>query len=136
MNFRFKISNSHEDRHPHSRGANRARGLPEKPSLENRGRRECRMHDAPAASRGKLKNHTSKVTTGTPKQTDIPRAMVYSLFRALPGVPGLIATVARGPIHGLDASVGAPGPHDFAVRYWRRSSCVAKASTTSRTQRS
>jgi hypothetical protein len=32
----------------------------------------------------------------------------------------------------LSASVGAPGPHDFAVRLERRSSCVAKASTASR----
>jgi hypothetical protein len=32
----------------------------------------------------------------------------------------------------LDASVGASGPHDFAVRLKRRSSCVAKASTASR----
>src|SRR5580704_7410031 len=32
----------------------------------------------------------------------------------------------------LSASVGAPGPHDFAVRLKRRSSCVAKASTASR----
>jgi hypothetical protein len=31
----------------------------------------------------------------------------------------------------LSASVGAPGPHDFAVRLARRSSCVAKASTAS-----
>ncbi len=32
----------------------------------------------------------------------------------------------------LSASVGAPGPHAFAVRFKRRSSCVAKASTASR----
>ena len=36
----------------------------------------------------------------------------------------------------LDASVGASGPHDFAVRLKRRPSCAAKASTASRTQRS
>jgi hypothetical protein len=32
----------------------------------------------------------------------------------------------------LDASVGAPGPHGFAVGEKRRSSCVAVASTASR----
>jgi hypothetical protein len=39
------------------------------------------------------------------------------LFRALPGVPGLIATVARASLScELDASVGASGPHVLAVR--------------------
>jgi hypothetical protein len=42
--------------------------------------------------------------------------MVYGLFRALPGVPGLIATVACGITRKLDTSVGVSGPHDFAVR--------------------
>jgi len=35
----------------------------------------------------------------------------------------------------LDASIGASGPHDFAVRLKRRSSVSAKASIASRTQR-
>jgi len=39
------------------------------------------------------------------------------LLRALPGVPGLLATVARTFVtHKLDPSVGGSGPHDFAVR--------------------
>jgi hypothetical protein len=39
------------------------------------------------------------------------------LIRDLPGVPGLLATVVHGIItRELSASVGAPGPHDFAVR--------------------
>ena len=38
------------------------------------------------------------------------------LIRDLPGVPGLIATVAREFVHELDTSVGVSGPHDFAVR--------------------
>jgi hypothetical protein len=33
----------------------------------------------------KIKKHTSMVTTVTPVSPDIPRAMVYGLFRALPG---------------------------------------------------
>jgi hypothetical protein len=43
----------------------------------------------------------------------IPCATVLTLIRDLPGVPGLLATVARRSLHGLSASVGAPGPHDF-----------------------
>jgi hypothetical protein len=45
--------------------------------------------------------------------------MVLRLIRGLPGEPGFLATVTRKmPKHlcGLSASVGAPGPHDFAVR--------------------
>jgi hypothetical protein len=39
---------------------------------------------------------TSVVTTVTPESPGIPRAMVYSLLRALPGEPGLFATVISG----------------------------------------
>ena len=42
------------------------------------------------------KKHTSVVTTGKAGSTDIPCATVYGLWRALPGVPGLIASVAKG----------------------------------------
>jgi len=47
---------------------------------------------------------------------NIPCAMVLRLIRDLPGVPGLLATVARELVHELDPSVGGSGPHDFAVR--------------------
>jgi hypothetical protein len=43
--------------------------------------------------------------------------MVYDLLRALPGEPGFFATIACWIIaNRLDASVGASGPHGFAVR--------------------
>src|SRR5216683_6850585 len=58
----------------------------------------------------------TRVTTSTPESPGIPRAMVYGLFRALPGEPGFLATIARGSHRELDASVGASGPHVFAVR--------------------
>jgi hypothetical protein len=35
----------------------------------------------------------------------------------------------------FDISIGISGPHDFAVRFKLRSSCAAKASIASRTQR-
>ena len=35
-----------------------------------------------------------------------------------PRRPGFLATVARELLHELDASVGASGPHGFAVRDW------------------
>jgi hypothetical protein len=62
---------------------------------KNRGRRECRMLDAPAASRAikKKRTRTYKVHRN---HAGIPCAMVLRLLRALPGVPGFLATIACG----------------------------------------
>jgi hypothetical protein len=55
--------------------------------------------------------------TGKP---GIPYAMVYSLFRALPGDRAFLPPSPRGVSSTrLDASVGASGPHGFAVRLKR-----------------
>jgi hypothetical protein len=51
-------------------------------------------------------------------------------LRALPG-DRLVVTVACGLTRTLDASAGASGPHDFAVRKQRASSSRAFASTAS-----
>jgi hypothetical protein len=82
------------------------------------------MLAAPAASRGKNKNHTSIVTTGWTGATRPSLRNGFNGFlRALPGVPGLLASVAcEIIIRKLDPSVGGPGPHDFAVRARLRSS--------------
>jgi hypothetical protein len=66
----------------------------------------------------KIKKHDELITTGSPDQArHSPRNGFNGLFRALPGVPGLLATVIPGPkVRELDASVGASGPHGFAVR--------------------
>jgi len=71
------------------------------------------------------------VTTGS-AATGIPCAMGYGLWRALPGVPGLLAPVAREFVHELDPSVGRSGPHAFAVRDQLHSSDEAAASIASR----
>jgi hypothetical protein len=55
----------------------------------DRGRRESRAHDAPAASRGENKNHTSIVTTGSPEQSGLPCAMVLTASFVLSPVTGL-----------------------------------------------
>src|ERR1700759_3696006 len=49
-----------------------------------RGRRECRMPDAPAASCALwvVSMHTS-IHSESPESSGIPRAMVYGLYRAL-----------------------------------------------------
>jgi hypothetical protein len=51
---------------------------------------------APAASRAKLSKAHERSHYRYAETSDIPCATVYDLFRALPGVPGLIATVACG----------------------------------------
>ena len=64
----------------------------------------------------------TRVSQVTPESPGTPRAMVLRLIRALPGDHRLVATVACGCFRKLDASIGASGPHDFAVRLTRHSS--------------
>src|SRR5205085_1203012 len=103
-----------------------------RPRIE-KGRRECRARDAPAASHAKIKKHTSIVTTVTPVTPGIPRAMVLTVSFALSPVTGLFCHCRRQVTTcQLDASVGASGPHDSAVRITRCSSAARSASTASR----
>src|SRR5579863_5817 len=101
---------------------------------EIRGRRECRAFNAPAASRAIKTKHTSVVTTVTPETPGIPRAMVYGLYRALPGDRAFLPPSPLRSLlpRNLIASVGASGPHDFAVREAAPSSEAPLASTASR----
>src|SRR5436190_2667007 len=81
----------------------------------------------------KIKKHTSIVTTVTPVTPGIPRAMVLTVSFALSPVTGLCCHCRqRKYFRQLDASVGASGPHDFAVRLSVRSSSDTLASTASR----
>jgi hypothetical protein len=94
---------------------------------KDRGRRESRVSDAPAASCAKVES-TRVVTTGSPVQSGSPCAMVLTAYFVLSPVTGLFChrRLRIGGEHGpvrpqfasakLDASVGASGPHDFAVR--------------------
>jgi hypothetical protein len=61
---------------------------------ENRGRRESRVPVAPAASRAKIKKHTSVVTTGPGGfNRHSLRDGFNGLLRDLPGESGLLVTV-------------------------------------------
>src|SRR6266702_3056108 len=75
---------------PRSRGARRpsfARTL----SLENRGRRECRVPNAPTASRAKLnKAHERSHHRYTGVNPAFPAQWFYGLLRALPGDQALL----------------------------------------------
>jgi hypothetical protein len=54
------------------------------------------------------------------------------LISCSPRGPGSLAPVVRGSLHDLNASVGASGPHDFAVRFKRARVAAPSASTASR----
>jgi hypothetical protein len=60
----------------------------------------------------------TRVSQVTPVTPGIPRAMVLRLISCSPRRPGFLATVAPEKLASqeLDASVGASGPHAFAVR--------------------
>src|SRR5450432_2606677 len=103
--------------------------------LPPEGRGECRVPSAPAAScaHGVVKMHTSIHSGRTGNHPASPHAMVLTVSFALSLVTGLFCHHRRRScLHRLDASIGASGPHDFAVRFKRRSSVSAKASTASR----
>jgi hypothetical protein len=56
------------------------------------------------------------VTTGSPKHSGIPCAMVLTVSFVLFPVIGLFVTVIGGLVCRFNASVEASEPHDFAVR--------------------
>jgi hypothetical protein len=103
----------------HSRDASRPSHAQKSTASENRGRGECRVPVAPAASRAKKTKHTSVVTARFTGETRHSRTrMVLTVSFALSSVTGLschrrLAKIASAK---LDTSVGASGPHDFAVR--------------------
>jgi hypothetical protein len=108
-------------------------------SFAHRGRGECRMPKRTRSLAWENKNHTSVVTAGTRRFTRHSRTrMVLTVSFALSLVTGLFCHHRRRDAkhhRQLDASVGASGPHDFAVREPHPSSSVATASTASRAQR-
>ncbi len=104
------------DTYPHSRGAfspelceirvppeKRARGMP-----------GDGLTHGPPATKNRRQSPGVK-----PDHPTFPAQWFYSLFRALLGVPGLIASVAREIVHELVPSVGGTGPHGLTVRLER-----------------
>ena len=116
---------------PRSRGADSVRGCINICPSEIRGRRESRVPNAPAASRAKVESTRVSHYRFTGNAPAFP-AQWFTAYSVLSPVTGSFATVACASYRRLDASVGTSGPHDFAVRFRQRPSCVAKASTASR----
>ena len=109
------------DIRPRSRDAVRPRFASRCPALENRGRREDRVHAAPAVScaiahKERAHEHTGSAETLRPSL----RSGLTAYFELSP-VNGSFATVAAQGVNPtqLDASTAASGPHDFAVRFMR-----------------
>ncbi len=105
------------------------RGAPElcdcHPLKQTRGRRESRMHAAPAVSCARMHEKTHTSIQVQRRQSGFPCAVAYGLFRALLGDRAFLPPSPARYSRGLDASVGASGPHGFAVRFGSRSSCAS-----------
>jgi len=97
--------------HEHSPSENR--GL----SATPRGSRECRAFDAPAAPRVESETRELVTAGGAGNTRHSPRNGFNGFLRALPGDRAFLPpSPVKISSHQLDASVGATGPHGFAVR--------------------
>ena len=88
------------------------------------------MRPIAACARDSGRAHTS--FRSHRKSPGIPRAMVLRLISCSPRRPAFLPPSPAECFRQLDASVGASGPHDFAVRIMRPSSIAPSASTASR----
>jgi hypothetical protein len=104
------------------------------PSMR-RGRRECRVHAAPTALLAKRKKTQARSPQVRRNHSGTPCAMALRLLRALLGVPGLLAPVAREIVRELIPSIGGTGPHGLTVRIDTHR-LRANTSTASRTNES
>ena len=86
--------------------------------LENRGRREDRVHAAPAVSRANAHGKSAHEHTGSAETLRPSLRNGFTAYFVLSPVNGFLATVAYEKLRfsGLNASTAASGPHDFAVR--------------------
>jgi hypothetical protein len=81
----IQMSNSDEDMSPRSRGAARPSFASVPTLAKKRGRRESRVRAAPAVSCAKVRKETHTSIQVQRRQSGFPCAVVYGLFRALPG---------------------------------------------------
>jgi hypothetical protein len=93
--------------------------------LEGVGNAGCPLHPRPRVHL--LLVERTRVTTSTPESPGIPARNGFNAYVVLSPVTGLfchrrlrikfcLSPVGPTPLRKLDASVGASGPHDFAVR--------------------
>src|SRR4051794_14312996 len=102
------------------------------PSLETEGagKTGCALH--PRSRVQCAQEVRTRAYRSSGEHPAFPAQWLYGLWRALPGEANSFATVtSRDNPAKLGASIGAPGPHAFAVRERPRSSVAAFASTAS-----
>src|SRR6202790_3948080 len=88
--------------------------------LQSKGAGNAGRPMRPIAACAMVMVERTRVSQVTPESPGTPRAMVYGLFRALPGDRAFLPpSPAENASRELDASVGASGPHGFAVRLKR-----------------
>ena len=109
-----------------SRGVDCARGLlvfPPSWKAEGAGKTGCALHPRSRVQDvHKKRTRAYRFSGGNPA---FPAQWFYGLLRALPGDRAFLPPSPRGYFPRLDASVGASGPHDFAVRLSHaRQSCA------------
>src|SRR5207253_9749662 len=91
-----------------------ANSLPPSP---RRGRRECRVHAAPAVSCAKLCKKGAHEHTGSAEAVRHPLRNGFTAYFVLSPVERACCHRHRQHTYcRLSASIAAPGPHDFAVR--------------------
>jgi hypothetical protein len=83
---------------------------------KERGRRESRMRAAPAVSCANMHKNTHTSIQVQRRTSGLPCAVVLRLITRSPRRPALLPPSLRKYSAKLDASIGASGPHDFAVR--------------------
>src|ERR1700744_6244796 len=95
-----------------------ARGLQVR-SPQKKRRREDRVHAAPAVSCASCTKESAHEHTGSAEAVRPSLRNGFTAYFVLSPVIGFLATVApkKRASYELDASVGASGPHDFAVRF-------------------
>jgi len=88
------------------------------PLQTQRGRRESRVHAAPAVSRARCTKRCAHEHTGSAEAIRPSLRNGFTAYNVLSPVTGFVATVIPEKLasHELDTSVGVSGPHDFAVR--------------------
>ena len=101
---------------PPSRDADRARVLAKDHPFEINGRRECRASQTPRSLARKRKKRTSfshRRSAETFRHS--PRDRFNGLFRALPGEPGFLATIASAMRSIVANLISASGYRDHAT---------------------
>src|SRR5882757_6088341 len=92
----FAPRNDGLDMHPHSRGADRPRFARNLALSGNRGRREDRVHAAPAVSRANRTENDAHEHTGSAEAPGLPCAMVLRLITRSPWRPAFLPPSSAG----------------------------------------